>query len=451
MTLFDHQRLTQATMKLDMHGIRSGLYSDKYFENVVHVLEGIKAAGYTFAGRSWRAEGHGVNPAGVDIGDLVVEAQVFNRRAPYAVVCGVDASLAMLRHATGYFSDDGDFVETWQHLEVEAIDDGATTRYSGDPEDVQPVIRIRGRYRDFALLETTILGVLSRATRITTGTYEAVKAAGGKPVLFFPARFDLPSTQPLDGYAYWVGVERYNAEADPGKRTGAFVSTDAQAAWWGGRGGGTVPHALIAAFMGDTAEAMLAFAQHTPLHVPRIVLADFDNDVVGDALRTLDAYWRHYRTAFESGNVDEQNRWTLYGVRLDTSANVRDKSMGETGPFGVNPELLKVLREALDHAWQRWELPDNLLEVAKAYCRQVRIAVTGGFNRDRILEFEAADAPVDIYGVGSSLLKNDAATNTDFTLDIVRVSVGGQWIEMSKIGRRPNDNPELKPVDLSQL
>ena len=30
------------------------------------------------------------------------------------------------------------------------------------------------------------------------------------------------------------------------------VSTDAQASWWGGRGMGTVPHGLIAAYDGDT-------------------------------------------------------------------------------------------------------------------------------------------------------------------------------------------------------
>ena len=33
------------------------------------------------------------------------------------------------------------------------------------------------------------------------------------------------------------------------------VSTDAQASWWGGRGIGTVPHGLIAAYGGDTVEA----------------------------------------------------------------------------------------------------------------------------------------------------------------------------------------------------
>ncbi|MDK3161702.1 hypothetical protein QPK87_34900 [Kamptonema cortianum] len=450
MTLFDHQRLTQATLQLHVEGIRSGLYSDKYFENVVHVLEGVRAAGYRFEGRSWRADEQGADLSNVNVGDLIVEAQVFNRRAPYALVAGVDAALVMLRWASGCF-EGGQFVETWADLEVEAVEDGALTHYDGDPEEVQPVLRIRGRYRDFALLETTILGVLSRATRIATSSYEAIKAAAGKPVLFFPARFDLPETQAVDGYAYWLAVQRYNAETGAERSTQAFVSTDAQAAWWGGRGGGTIPHSLIAAFMGDTAEAMAAFARHASPDIPRIVLADFDNDVISTSLETLRLYFGHYRRSVEQGDHEEQRRWTLYAVRLDTSANLRDRAMEPDGPLGVSPELVRRLRKALDTAWQNWDLPDEQTELARTYCENVKIAVTGGFNRDRILEFEAAEAPVDIYGVGSSLLRNDSSTNTDYTMDIVRVLVNGRWIDMAKVGRRANENSDLKPVDLGSL
>lgn len=180
MTEFDGKRLTQSVMNLPVDSIRRGEYSDKYFENVARILTGLRAAG---------------SP----VGDIVVEAQIFNRRAPYALVGGVDAALALLRHASG----GAEANEAWRDLEVEAIHDGAVTEYDGQPESVQPVIRIRGRYRDFALLETPILGYLTRISRIATNVYEALKAADGKPVLFFPARFDLPEVQAVDGYAYW--------------------------------------------------------------------------------------------------------------------------------------------------------------------------------------------------------------------------------------------------------
>jgi nicotinate phosphoribosyltransferase len=58
---------------------------------------------------------------------------------------------------------------------------------------------------------------------------------------------------------------------------------------------------------------------------------------------------------------------------------------------------------------------------------------------------------VDVYGVGSSLMRNDWATNTDFTMDVVRVRVDGRWHDLAKVGRAPNQNADLKPVDLSQL
>jgi nicotinate phosphoribosyltransferase len=81
----------------------------------------------------------------------------------------------------------------------------------------------------------------------------------------------------------------------------------------------------------------------------------------------------------------------------------------------------------------------------------VRIVVTGGFHRDRIAAYEAEGVPVDGYGVGSSLLRNDLETNTDFTLDVVRIFVNGQWLDMAKVGRQPGDNADLQPVDLSAL
>ncbi|HAF88749.1 MAG TPA: nicotinate phosphoribosyltransferase, partial [Deltaproteobacteria bacterium] len=51
------------------------------------------------------------------------------------------------------------FINTWNRLEVEAVHDGANVIFEGDPASIQPVIRVRGRYRDFALLETPTLGL----------------------------------------------------------------------------------------------------------------------------------------------------------------------------------------------------------------------------------------------------------------------------------------------------
>jgi nicotinate phosphoribosyltransferase len=446
MTIFNHQRLTNAKIKLDVEGLRRGLYTDKYFENVVRIMQSLREAGYTFAGRSPRTVP--VDVSQVKVSELIVEAQIFNRRAPAALVAGVDVALAMLRHVAGYYQGE-QFVERWQSLDVTAVEDGVLTQYAGDPESVQPVIEIRGRYSDFAMLETTTLGVLTRASRVATNVYNVLRVSSGKPVLFFPARFDLPEVQFIDGYAYWIAVQRYNMET--GRQMTPFVSTDAQAAWWDGRGGGTVPHALIACFLADTAESMVAFARYLPVSVPRIALVDFNNDSAGASVATVSALWEHYRKALEAGDADEQRRWTLNGVRLDTAGNMRDVSLGPDDPRGVSVPLVRKVREALDHAWERWNVPDRLADAAKTYCQKVQIVVSGGFNREKIEAFEREGVPVDVYAVGSHFFQNDREANTDYTMDVVRVKIANQWVPMAKTGRRAGDNPDLHPVDLSGL
>jgi nicotinate phosphoribosyltransferase len=446
MSVFDQKRLTQDTIRLDINGLRRGYYTDKYFTNVMRVLSGLNSENYTYSGGNPRnvSDAHTL-----DVGNAFVEAQIFNRRSPIAMIAGIDVSLNMLRYCTGYYDAGVDFIETWQDLEVDAVHDGDVTYYDGDPEDVLTVIEVRGRYRDFAMLETPILGVLSRASRIATNVYEVLQVSNGKSVLYFPARFDLPETQALDGYAYYLAIRRYNMEYKQDLQP--LVSTDAQGAWWGGRGVGTVPHALIAAFVADTVETMLQFARHVPIETPRIMLADFDNDVLAAARETLANFWPHYREAYEAGDDNDMKRWSLNGVRADTSGQIRDQSLDEDDPKGVSPLLIRKLRAALNSAWESWNVPASLEDVAKNFCKQVQIIVSGGFNREKVELFERSRAPVDSYAVGSSFLSNDKTTNTDFTMDVVRVRINGQWVDMAKVGRRPSDNPNLQRVDLSEF
>ncbi len=451
MARFDGRRLQAGELDLDWDGLRRGDYSDRYFWNGAHILTTLAREGYRFSGRSHRLESLGRSPTpSVPTGDQRVEMQWFPRRKPFTVVAGVDIALAILQQCTGYWDENGNFINTAHQLEVEAVQDGDLAPYAGDPLRVSPVLRVRGRYRDFAILETPTLGVLTRASRIATNTYRLMEAAGGKPILFFPARFDLPATQAIDGYAYYIGVQRYNH--DTGKQVPAIVSTPAQASLWGGRAGGTVAHAMIATFLGDTVELMLQFARILPPEVPRIALVDFDNDCVNTALAVTRAFFERYRQAMERGDAEGARRYTLYGVRPDTAAELRDRSLQHLPDspdlYGVNPRLIFALREALDSAWQSWGLPTEWRARAAEWCRQIKIVATGGFNERRIREFEAQGAPVDIYGVGSAFFNNSSleGTNTDFTADVVRVEIDGEWVPLAKEGRAPCDNPLLERV-----
>src|SRR5205823_4036378 len=147
------------------------------------------------------------------------------------VLGGMDEAIAILKLCS----------HGWDELEVRALYDG------DEVEPGETVMTIEGDYTLYAHLETVYLGVLARRTLISTNVRRVVDAANGKPILFFPARHDHHHVQTGDGYAAHVA--------------GAIgVSTDAQSSWWGGRGIGTVPHALIAAYGGDTVLAATKFA-----------------------------------------------------------------------------------------------------------------------------------------------------------------------------------------------
>ena len=450
MSVFDSRRLPPPVFKLDVERMRRGWYSDKYFINIAETLVALAKQGYRFGGSSPDLSDLEVDLSNIDVGSIEVEMQWFPRRAPSCVVVGVDKALAMLRECTGYFDEKDQFVSTFDQMEVWALPDGAEARYDGDPAEVTPVMRVRGRYRDFAMLETPTLGALTRGSRVATNVYEVLKAARGKQVLFFPARFDAHEVQAADGYAYQVAVQLFNRKH--GKSLSAFVSTDAQGDWWGGAGGGTVAHAAIACFLGDTAEATMAFAATRPAEIPRIALVDFRNDCVGTSLAVIRTMFRKYIELVRAGHHEEARKYKLAGVRPDTSSNMRDVSVPPLGDknldCGVNPRLVFLMREAIDREWQSWALSGDERKLAEQYCKDVKIAVTGGFNAAKIRHFEDLRVPADVYGVGSWLLSSCevCGTNNDFTADVVRVRIHARWYDLAKDGRAAAENPDLERV-----
>jgi len=352
----------------------------------------------------------------------LVTMQVFQKK--HAILCGVDEAIAIIRVGTGRYTDlteahhlfdrlmnlktglrktrytdqerfislmqervevedqlDSIWVDEFDRLKIKALRDGDAL------EPYETVMHIEGPAASFAHLETVYLGVLSRRTKIATHVRQCVEAARGKPVLFFGARFDHFSVQGGDGYAASIG----GAEA---------VSTDAGAEWWGSRGIGTIPHALIACYRGDTAQATYKFYEHiakgTDIRV--IALVDYHNDCVQTSLE-----------------VARRLKDILWAVRLDNSNTMVDRSLWEEmmqfDPRGVNVRLAEKVREALD----------------REGFSHVRIIVSGGLNPDKIASFEREKAPVDIYAVGSFLLSGVY----DFTADVVMVDGERE----SKVGR----------------
>jgi nicotinate phosphoribosyltransferase len=351
-------RLQPHLFELPVETLRTGYYTDAYFNHARATL---------------LAEGR--HPR--------VLMQVFQKRQ--AVLGGMDEAIAVLKLCC----------DEWEDLVVHAL-------YDGDAiAPWETALTIEGDYTTFAHLETIYLGTLARRTLVATNVTRVLEAANDKPVIYMPARHDHHRVQPGDGYAAYVAATRLGADLR--------VTSDAQASWWGGRGVGTVPHALIAAYGGDTVLAATKFAEWAPPDLNVTVLVDFENDSVGTALQVARSLGPR-----------------LWGVRLDTSSQLVDRAlweeMGDFDPRGVNERLVVKVREALDR--------DGF--------EHVRIVASGGFDAEKIARFERAGVPVDAYGVGSSLLRGE----NDFTADVVmtdgRVS--------AKVGRRIRPNPRLELV-----
>lgn len=439
MSIMDGKRLDPSVFKLDSTRMRTGWYSDHYFNNIVFILSELAQRKYRFKGSTQLLESETLDLGGIDTGNIEVEMQYFTKREPFSIVAGTDHAVAILKECTGYFNKKGTFFNTYHTCKVEAVQDGSKLL------PWLPAMRIRGRYRDFAKLETPTLGAIARRTRIATNVYNTVKAANGKPVLFFPARFDIHETQAGDGYAYKIAIERYNR--DERKNIQAYISTSAQGDWWGEKGGGTTAHAFILCFLGDTAEAMMAFSEVLPPEIVRIALIDTNNDSVGDSKRTAFKMFSRYMVLKEEKRTKEAKKYLLFGVRADTASDVRDISVEPSGDpsldFGVNPHLIYKIRNQLDTMSTDPSIPSKWKKEADRYFKNIKIVTSGGFTPEKITLFENLNVPVDIYGVGSYLIRGG---NNDFTADVVMVKIDEQWHDMAKVGRQRMENLDLEKM-----
>src|SRR5689334_13225003 len=248
------KRLEPAAFNFPVEQIKAGFYTDTYFVRSRDIL---------------RAEGRSPR----------VLMQVTGKQIGY--LGGIDAAIAVLKLCC----------DDWDALQVHALLEGDFY------DDWETVLTIEGPFDAFIHLETIFLGLLGRGTKICSNAHDLVEAARPKPVIFLGARDDHFATQAVDGYAAAAGGI-------------PSMSTDAQGSLIGRKGVGTIPHALIAAFKGDTVKATKAFAKHTDPSIDVIALVDYDNDSV--------------KTSLDVARALEGRLW---GVRLDTAEKMVDKSL----------------------------------------------------------------------------------------------------------------------------
>lgn len=237
-------------------------------------------------------------------------------------------------------------------VEVEALDEG-TIFYP-----YQPVMVIKGKYLDYAVYETAILGLLCQASGIATKASRCKKAAGEKSVISFGARRMHPALAPM--------IER---NAFIGGCDGVAVVKSAELI--GEEPVGTIPHTLVLMF-NDSAEAVKAFHEVIEPKVKRVALVDTFCDEKIESIKAAEILGEN-----------------LFAVRLDTPSSRRG-------------DMYQILKEV------RWELDYRGFQ-------NVKLFVSGGLDEYSIPELnEIADA----YGVGTSI-SNAPAIN--FSLDLVEI------------------------------
>ncbi|MDW7675503.1 MAG: nicotinate phosphoribosyltransferase [Bacillota bacterium] len=273
----------------------------------------------------------------MNLNDVEITAEIFARKK--AMLAGIGEVVNLLKDLD---------IKLW------AMDEGTWF------EEKEPVVRIQGRYQDFGVYETAILGMLASSTGWATAAAEVKVACEGKPFFSFGARHVHPSVAPV--------MER---AAIIGGATGASCILGAKLA--DKEPVGTVPHAIFLV-VGDTLKVAQAYDEIMPPDALRLVLVDTFKDEAEETLRI----------------AREMNK-KLDGIRLDTPS--------ERG--GVTPGLIKEIRARLD--MEGFE--------------HIQIFVSGGLTPERIPILSKAGA--NAFGVGSYI---SGARAIDMTMDIKEIN-----------------------------
>ena len=302
--------------------IKSAETSDVYFERTKEILE---------------KEG---------LSDIHVTAEITTSSLPknwdWGILAGVEEAAHLLEGL---------------NIRVRSCPEGTLFRPVDSSGVREPVIIIEGRYLDFCLYETPLLGLLCQASGIATMASRVRRAAGTKTVFSFGIRRAHPALAPMIDRSCFIGG--FDA-----------VSSMIGAKLLGKNPTGTMPHSLIIA-IGDQVHAWKSFDKYMPKEVPRIVLADTYCDEKTEAIMAAEALGK-----------------ALYGVRLDTPNSRR----------GSFPEIIREVR---------WELDSRGFN-------DVKIFVSGGLDDESVSVLSQAGA--DGFGVGTSVSN---APSVDFAMDIV--------------------------------
>jgi nicotinate phosphoribosyltransferase len=319
----------------DPKDILDGKITDVYFERTLRILKA-----------------KGINP--------VVKAEFIAKALPdgwpWAIFAGLEEAMYLMKDLP---------------VRVRAFREG-TFFYP-----YEPVMEIEGKYQDFCVFETALLGLICQASGVATKAARFRKLAEGRPVISFGARRMHPSLAPMiERNAYIGGCDGVSVI-----KSGEVVGEDPM---------GTMPHALVIC-MGSTVEAIKAYDEVLEPEAGRVALIDTFLD-----------------EKFECLNVADAMGERLFAVRFDTPSSRRG-------------DFYRILEEC------RWELD------RRGHSR-VKFYVSGGIKEEDVPKLKPL---VDGYGIGTSISN---APVVDYAMDIMEmegraVAKRGKWSGSKRVLR----------------
>ena len=337
--------------------IKQGFYSANYFLKTMKIIKN-------------------------ELPNHIVTMQFFQRKNN-VMLCGINEIIALIFK----------FAKQPKKLIIETLNDGDIIKAN------EPVLKITGKYENFGFLESIIDGILSRRSSIATNVYRIKKILTNKyDIISMSDRQDDYINQIGDGYAMHVaGINK--------------VSTDAHGSFWGAKGIGTMPHALIQMCNGNLIKAIELFIKTFP-NEKVIALVDYHNNVINDTIEVIEKFKKK-----------------ISAIRVDTSKSLIDKyfnnkNVNDFDPHGVCKELIIALRNILD----------------KKGFKFVKIIVSSNFTLKKIKKWVKLKVPVDIFGVGGALIVNNTV---NFTGDLV--TFDGK--DEAKFGRKNIISKRLKTLN----
>ncbi len=345
--------------------IRGLKTTDIYFLRVREILEKLK-----------------LNP------EVIAEITCSSRSLPWIILSGLDDLTELLEGRA---------------VDVHSLPEG-TVFPSHDMNGIPiPALRISGKYLEFGLLETPLLGSISQASGIATKASYFKKRIGNLTLLSFGVRRMHPSLAPLiDRNGYIGGCDK--------------VSSIIGAERIGKQPEGTMPHSLLL-LLGEEegwkryAEVMKAGSKKTAL---------------------VDTYSDEKEASLRAARIIDG----LDAIRLDTPASRR----------GNFPEIVREVR---------WELD-------RAGFEKVAIVVSGGVKEEDIEDLKKAG--VSAFGIGTAIANSPTI---DFAMDIVSIdgknkTKKGKYsgkkevfrcpnchsflVSTEKSASCPNDNANMEPI-----